>query len=221
MRVSSKHNFIFLSNTRCASTSIDAVLQEYSAFGHEHCNDPINAKMYCADEMKTYFDFMNENDEETWEWSDYYKFTTIRNPFTRWVSAYFFHAPDKDGVGTFSENYDINSKFGIGFNLWLEQIIESGAGLPNYDWFCLDHNTKECLVDKVIKVENIESEFPEFMKEQFDVDIPNLPKLDYNMQQANKDPIVDPYSLYNKKGREIIEQVYESDISLFNYEFGQ
>ena len=76
-------------------------------------------------------------------------------------------------------------------------------------------------MDNVIKVENIESEFPAFMKEQFDIDIPSLPKLDFNMQRANKDSVVDSYSLYNKKGREIIEQVYESDISLFNYEFGQ
>ncbi len=221
MRVSSNHNFIFINNARCASTSIDVALQSYSNFGHEHCDDPTAARNYCANDLKVYFDHMNDIDEATWDWGNYYKFTTIRNPFTRWVSYYFAHSPDKDGVSIFSKNYDKESKFGIGFNAWVEKMISDGAGLPNYEWLCLNHQTQESLVDKVIKVEDIETEFPIFMKNQFDITIESVPRLDIGMQPKESHETVDPFGLYNNKAKQIVEQVYESDLSLFNYEFGQ
>ena len=82
MRISHQHKFVFLANPQSGSTSIRKLLDPYSEIKsstqfpyHHHVNAP---------SLRKHFQEMD------WEWEDYLKFTTIRNPWDKMVGRYFY-----------------------------------------------------------------------------------------------------------------------------------
>ena len=102
MRISHKYKFVFISKPKCATTSVRKVLDQYSDIHstdsypyHHHSN---------AQELKWHFEEMN------WEWDQYYKFITIRNPWDMVVSWYHYAKPDSKGNYWYQKNcYDENN----------------------------------------------------------------------------------------------------------------
>tara|TARA_R100000808_G_C2149959_1_gene158524 strand:+ start:1479 stop:2186 length:708 start_codon:yes stop_codon:yes gene_type:complete len=235
MRVSSQHKFIFLSNPKCGSSSIDLALEDYSTFGHEHCRpdddyappengfDDRAIRHINAHQLKIYFDQMKDTDDSDfdWEWDNYYKFTTIRNPWEKMVSYYFFSRPDKDNNFFLQKGkWDGDSMFHNGFNSWLKWVV-SKHGLPSYEYFCLNHDTQEEMVDDVFDISEINGEMLNKLKE-LGLDIEDIPKRQPANLQDSASSVTDNYfSLYNSETRGIIETIYASDIEKFNYQFDQ
>ena len=234
MRIGHNPAFVFLSNPKCGSTSIRAILGKHSdIYGEDNPHHPVETTHLNAHALKSYFedDLYSKPEEESGEvtvgeWGDYYKFTTVRNPWKKMASYYFFWAPDKDMKSAYSSSdYDRASAFSVGFNDWLKYAID-GRGLPNYDYFCCDHNSKELLLDDVFKLEEIDEVLPTALKEHLDIDVEKIPKMypDFSHKHIGNTKYTnwrgDYYSLYNQESKDIISQVYESDIEKFNYSFG-
>ena len=184
-----------------------------------------------ASELKVAFSNMNASSlsgsaQDINDWDSFYRFTTIRNPFRRMASYYFFCRPDKNFVSVFQPDHDQESEFHCHFNDWLDNVIHNGYGLPPYQWFCCDPATNELLLDDVFKIENIDETFPVKFKERTGLEIATpmariMPdkKLERGTRHLRYNG--DPYQLYNDNSISLINEGYKQDLETFNYEFGQ
>ena len=246
--------FIFLSNPKCGSTSIRGVLQRYNyaELTAAHLIEPLkethkeylansesgagpeempinltNLMHITAHEMRTNLNLVPEPECPAWE--DFYTFSTVRNPWKRMVSYYFMSEPDKNWKTIFDdlEERDVDSKFAPHFNDFCKWVIDEGRGLPSYEFFCCDWDTKERIVDDVFKLEEIDDVFIETFKAKTGVELPfdKLPDLMADFKPADRSKFNkfkgNPYDLYNQETEALIAEVYKSDIEEFNYQFGQ
>ena len=162
MIVSTEHKFIFISNPKCASSSIRRSLHKY----HNHTIEEHLKKMgdwhdhLIAQEVYNRIGiFCNVK--------KYFIFTTIRNPWERVVSFYNYAARDKRGLPWFEENYDKNTAGEFPFVDYMN-MLEHGFSVTKPDeelknrWNYVafpDINTvinhKDCnVVDKVYRSED-------------------------------------------------------------------
>ncbi len=186
----------------------------------------------CA--LKSYFEHEDYANKAVGPWEEYYKFTTVRNPWKKMVSYYFFYRPDKDfnqflvmkrDSRVLNPDYDTKSQFHHGFNVWLKHVMD-GKGLPHYDYFCCDHNNGELLLDDVFKIEEINEKLPPMLSRRMGIEIDKVPRLnpDYGIPHQSTTYANwkgDYYSLYDEESRDIVSMVYKSDIENFNYKFGE
>ena len=222
MRISYNHKFVFLSNPRCRSSIIRSILGPYSDFkgeDHEFPDVMLYGRPFF---VKNLFEEWAYEDEQKWIWNNYYKFAIIRNPFKRIAEDYFVCKPDKNFFDIFNENYDPQSAFSYGINEWLGHCIDNQKHLFNYEEFYCNENGV-CLLDDIFKIEEIYNTFPDKFKEKTGVDILEDLKFRNIIDQLNtySDWSGDPYSLFNTKSKELIEQIYKTDLQLFNYKFGE
>jgi hypothetical protein len=179
-----------------------------------------------AHSLKSYFTHEDFSNKAVGPWDDYYKFTLVRNPWKKMVSYYFYFRPDKNmrPYQRDDKDYDMRSQFHYTFNEWLKKIID-GRGLPNYSYFCCDHEKEDLLLDDVFKVEDINETLPKALSEKAEIDISKIPylKADYKDPDSSSFPNWkgDYFSLYNEESTQIISQIYKSDIEKFNYKFGE
>lgn len=169
-------------------------------------------------------------EEYTLNWEDYYSFGTIRNPFKKMVSWYFFLQPDKDfntilDVNT-QNGYDVDTAYHHHFNDFIDHLTENEyKSLPSHDYFFTDWDSGELLVNDIFKVEDINESFPEKFKEATDIEIKTpLPNVMPDFQVAEQSRYVkfkgNPYELYNDESQQYIEDRFASDIEKFDYDFG-
>lgn len=126
---------------------------------------------------------------------DFFKFTFVRNPYDRLVSAYFYFFPEKtkDDFNNFVLN-ELNLK---------ELLFQ-----PQYTFLC-DEN-KNLLVDFVGKFENLDADWRK---------ICNRVGAEYQELPILKPSEHDDYTTYyNEELRQFVKEVYKDDFELFNYE---
>ena len=220
MRISHKKKFIFLSKPKCASVSVRAMLEPYS--------DIFSGEEYPFHHHVKAFELFEHFKEMDWNWDDYYKFITIRNPWEMIVSYYNFFKPDINGTYFFmgkAGNY--NPKKLIKFNDWVKSPrtwhymkYENGEfkrDVWTRDFSSLTANdyilgvNGEVLVDYIVRVENIEEDLaPVFDK----LGIPFYTPPVHNVYEHK------PYQqYYNKESKKIIEEQFYLDIEIGNYKF--
>ena len=98
--------------------------------------------------------------------------------------------------------------------------------MPHYEYFCCDHDSNELLLDDVFKIEEINDVLPSALLDHLSIEVNEIPKLnpDYTLPELEGKYTNwkgDYYSLYNNESKEIVSEVYKSDISNFNYKFGK
>tara|TARA_Y100000004_G_scaffold123072_1_gene138358 strand:+ start:21 stop:755 length:735 start_codon:yes stop_codon:yes gene_type:complete len=244
MIISAKHKFLFVANPKCGSTSMRIALHPYADLvtmlqrADEQNKMNHHAPLYL---IKKAFDkaFAQEAAETNEQpkglpFEQYYRFGTIRNPFKRFVSWYFFMRPDADFRYRFQPEYDPQTAFKHHFNDFIDHLANNiQKSLPHYEYMYLDWETGEDLAQDVFKLEELNQVFPEKFKEQTGVDIPivhNLRPKEENGRkgvQFNEDGpnnvkfTGNPYDLYNDNSINYVEQNFATDLSKFNYEFGQ
>lgn len=186
---------IFIHIPKAAGTSISRAIYGMNV-GHKKAID------YCNISTK--------------EFNKYYRFSFVRNPWDRVVSAYNFA---KQGGTEYVQpipnsiyQSEVFSNFETFVTQWLPNAnlhMEDVVFAPQY-WYIYDSNAK-LLVDFVGKIEYLEKDLKI---------IENRLKTNIELKRLNKSTRnIDYRNYYNEKTKAIVAKVYHKDIELFNYDF--
>ena len=147
------------------------------------------------------------------EFSNYFKFTFVRNPWDRLVSAFFFLK-----AGGFEESdrkwSETHLKPYTNFNVFVREWVNEKNILlyphfkPQHSFICAINNTIP--IDFIGFYENLYSDF-NFICEKLNIK--------NNIKILNKSNHQDYTKLYDKESIKIVANVYSKDIELFKYTF--
>jgi hypothetical protein len=144
----------------------------------------------------------------TSKFDTYYKFMTTRNPYSRMYSIYRF--------GLFSKSlFSLNKTFKQFVcslpSLMNNPLTKNGNHLtPQYLYSHIDGC---CVVDKILKMENLDSDF-EFIKQKFNR-TEELNNIDLGIK---RNQIKDISLLYDREMIQIINDCYSEDFDFFGYQ---
>ena len=211
MRISHKYNFIFLSKYRCASQSIRQFLDPYS--------DIKSTQKYPFYHHSTAYELKQYFDKEGYQWKDYFKFISIRNPWDMLVSLFHFGQPDRDCRFYWERHWDMLQSRGkvpkeyrfpdypIDFEDWIKKRDFTKFKL---DYFIFDSRGNS-LVDFIVKRETIKKDIFTVCSR---LGIPYAPP-----QISNQTDHSDYHSYYNDATREIVRKTFQCDIEVGGYTF--
>ena len=192
--------FIFIGNARCASTSM------YKELGNISVNDetvwggngapPNEYHMSLNDVLNQYSDFKN-----------YFKFGFIRNPWARFLSAYFDFKKPTHCLCEQVSKYESLERFCLNFTK--DSVSNDIHYLPLYNQITVGGKIG---LDFVGKFENISKDF-EKATEMFG----SKTKLNIHFRKTNTSQNYKDY--YNEETKNIVAEFYKKDIELFGYEF--
>lgn len=146
----------------------------------------------------------------------YFKFTVVRNPWDRLVSAYFYLTQDR-GHETAQKWVDKNLHKYEGFNDFVlslkrekvrRNILSWTHFLPQYKW--ISDNKENILVDFMAKLENLENDF---------YTIKERAKVEGKLNVINKSKRSNYKNYYDKETAKIVEKVYAKDIKYLDYSY--
>ena len=208
MLISNKKKFIFIHNPKTAGTSLTKVLLPYSDFLSRNQNKPyfyyfnkfvlsklignIYAKHTPAWRVK-------KNVPEKWE--SFYTFGVVRNPYNRSYSYYMY----------LKNNKRLNSYVkDISFRDYIFSIRKQNWIDYQYYYFC-DQN-KKLIIDKVIKMEELDVQFRKLLS---DIDL----GLGFNIPHLNStESKTDYFDYYDREMISEINDVFTDDFEVFDYE---
>ena len=201
MIVSRKHKFIYIKATKVAGTSTQVLLSKFcdendvvTKIGATTGRSVQNyhptvtyGSHQTAEEIKSKFNIFNS----------YYKFMTVRNPWDRVVSDFWWRC--KGGIKNFKP--------------WLTRDQEKAGPEPLFKWSNIGD---DCVLDDYIRYENLEEDTLRILN-QFGIDASNMP---YPQEKTKIRTSSKHYSeYYDDETREIVAKKYAKDIELFGYEF--
>lgn len=205
--ISHKHKCIFIHVPRTAGTSIEKSIYGIDwLHGDLHCSHGLATKHLCASTAKEiYFDY----------WEDYFKFSFVRNPWSRMKSLSGF--PDYSGVTLNKGLLDVSgykTKFPK-IELDSRSASASPKRPPNKDSFIKNAvylNILDEPLDFIGKFESLEKDM-EYISSQLatPIDLP-LSKMGYRAPS--------PYQpFYDNKNKKLVENYYLQDLKKFGYSF--
>lgn len=143
----------------------------------------------------------------------YYSFTIVRNPWSRAFSAYNYLCK---GGNNHKDFLDFE-KYVKEYNSF-EDFIKNGLLLASKEQLHFKPQTfwllgakNKLTVEKVIKLEQVDEDFPKLMSD-FDIEFDSLKK-------ENKSTNLNYKNFYNQELIDIVADIYKEDIKLFNYNF--
>ena len=222
MRISHRHKFVFFSNPKTGSESVRALLDPYS----EIAGIPL---WECSPEFPFYshirpVELRTIFRERGWEFDDYYRFTFVRNPWARLVSLYhMIHTWPPSNA--FRRVLGSPWRPGIrGFRRWVRSTSPDGAGAggpPDQRWmrygtyslpsYAGDENGR-LLVNRVIKLEEIDRDLPQVLEE---IGLPPAPTIPHVNARKHRDY----REYYDSATRSLIETRYAFEIERYGYSF--
>ena len=201
MIISNSNRFIYIHTTKTAGSSISALLLNY-------CNDTDSYtsifdynkrgivgnfdKLDHHSGINTVRKFIN-NDTK---FKSYLKISSIRNPFDRMVSAYFWFKP------TYTKN--------INFEEYV--IGDYPHPAPLYNSLFINNKLG---VDFLIRYEYLNDDVSKLLIKLKKDNNVNIPKLKTNTRTDSKSY----HHYYNDKLIDIIKKDYKMDLNIFNYKF--
>lgn len=138
-------------------------------------------------------------------WNNYFKFTIVRNPWDRMVSAYYYL-------------YNINKEKYGDFGSWLivmhDQVVnktyrESSHVTPQIEY---THEDGEQIMDYVGKYENLAESY-QYICEKINIPYNELKVLNPSGKRASRDY----KSMYNSFTSKLIQEMYGPEIDHFEY----
>tara|TARA_B100000519_G_scaffold185910_1_gene181476 strand:+ start:33 stop:653 length:621 start_codon:yes stop_codon:yes gene_type:complete len=201
------HKFVFLKLSKSASTTISATLKEacidtiFEKTGHHHILDMISS------DTKSYF-----------------KFTTVRNPYARLVSRYFFarkvdkHANQFKNL-TFKHFVlgghtvtPMNTTWVLETAPHLKRLLNRVGFFDNQiEW--MQDTSGKVIIDFVMKTEALQQDF-DILCDKIGIPKQQLP-------HKNKTKHKHYTEYYDDETREAVAKKYAKDIEYFGYEFGE
>ena len=199
-----EYGFLFVAIQKTGTTSIETILKNqnydvfsskiYSQIAWEFGSQSIepkkmNFKHNSAVMLKAYPLLYNR-------WDNIFKFCFVRNPWDWLVSHYFFQIKNKE------------VEFTIDFKDWLYNSRPIWQGITQFD--CLSQEGK-IIVDCIGRFENLQNDFDSICSK---IGIPKI-ELPYHNQTQHKHY----REYYDKESIKFVENKYQKDIEIFNYEF--
>jgi hypothetical protein len=214
--ISDINRFVFVHNPKCAGTSIRFALSKIDSYNNffSGCGVIDNkkfAKMHLP--LRLLSSFFPVEFEKI---KKYFSFVVVRNPYTRFLSAYkrvfvseFYQYKETNDIGAFISK----------FNNFVEFFDDEK--IDNYDYE-FRHFTKqkeyvyynnECMIDKVYKYEVLERELCdlEWLMPAAHQYLRNLKYLNARHMHHALNEII------NQDSKKKIYQIYKEDFLLFNY----
>ena len=163
----------------------------------------------------------SQNAESLLYANDYFKFTFVRNPFTRILSAYldkFVHNTWERNIRISDLGYD--SSYNFTFTHFLNYVNDQQKNLLDIHWipqcYLLPENLD--LLNFIGRFENFTEEWQLVFKNICDrsnlIDS-NTSSLDVVWHTTNANQLL--HSYYTEECIQIVQSVYEEDFKLFNY----
>lgn len=146
-----------------------------------------------------------------------FKFTIVRNPWDRLVSAYFFLKEggvcnqDKMFADKYLSNVNDFEDFVVNY-LRKEEIISFTHFIPQFDFLLVQEKLD---IDFIGYFENLEEDY-NHIKSKFGIDEDVL-LMKKNITKSRK--IKSYHEYYNEKTKKIVAEIYAKDIELFGYDF--
>lgn len=218
MRLSHRHEFVFLATPRTASTSVRDALDDYSDIKSVYKTQITSEFPFyhhiSASELKMIFE------QNGWDWSKYQTACFVRNPFDRVVSLFHHHieksqrtAPGKsvvyNSLRKIKYKYLISKKFGD-----FVKSLDSNSRLqsPVID-FVTDSNGK-ILVDDILRFEELSDSFVNWTSKI------NISEAGDSLMKLNSSKARNDYrSYYTDELVEVVRRFYKKDIEAFGYKF--
>ena len=206
MPVSHKHNCIFIHIPKTAGTSIEASLGMHGDLNfvgykpyvrqtkNKNCLFGKGLQHLTALQIK----------KRIKNYDDYFKFTFVRNPWDRVVSAVFWRA---NGLGSAKLDADTSK---ASFKKELQSVDMTSAHFkPQLSYI---RHRGNLLVDFIGRFENLTEDADRIGKKVF-FDFP----LEHRMKSCRKHYT----EYYDDETRELVSNYYAKDIEYFGYEFGE
>jgi len=201
MIISHKHKFISLHIPKTGGTSCNIELEKYNEEEKFKIGHPNLTELGSIVNLE-----------------DYFKFTFVRNPFDRLVSAFFY-------ISRYSSYYadiTMRKKFkmnDVSFAFFVKNILPLILKKPNLrprhfapqSHFFLNNNKNS--VDFVGKFENIQEDF------NIICDKIGIPRQELPHKNKSKHKSYTEY--YDDETRSIVAEKYAKDIEYFGYKFGE
>jgi len=221
MRLSWTHKFVYISIHKTASSTVRELLDPYSDITSCGDKQTICYHHIPAKKMKYYFDERERAEEGSANWNEFFKFTTVRNPWDRKLSTFSYL---KRKAQEFKK-----VDLGLDPSWFVEKTLRIDEECDNFkdylkkyckpnkkrnrqvDWV-LDKNGNNML-DYVVKVENLKHDLKYAFK-QIGLPEPNL----VHANKSEHRPYTETYDeqwMIDK-----IAERYKDDIKHFDYEFG-
>jgi hypothetical protein len=204
MIISHKHKFIYFKAKKVAGTSTEILLSDL--VNDTDIVTPISKGDSPTHKPRNYNGFANhspplriKNKIGEDKFNSYFKFITVRNPFDRVVSWYFWEKSIKK----------LNKNFK---DFVLSKGCESLGAFS--DWVFLK---KEYIADDYIRYENLKKDTKRILGKWFDVDDFVYPKAKTTQRKEKKHYT----EYYDDETRQIVAEKYAKDIEYFGYEFGK
>ena len=224
MRISHRHKFIFFSNPKTGSESVRALLDPYS--------DISGVPMWKLDGSTPFYSHIRpvevreEFERVGWDFDAYFKFSFVRNPWSRAVSLYqmiYGHLSAPKRVAARILGGHVSPR---GFQHWVRTISTDGPGAggrPDQGWqrygtysaraYFGDGQGRE-LVDLLIRLENIDRDLPPTLER---MGLPRAGELEIPKLNVSKSA---PYQdFYDRATADYVRDLYAEDIDRFGYSF--
>lgn len=154
------------------------------------------------------------------EFDSYFKFTFVRNPWSRLFSAYNFlkkggmNDADRSWASANLSSYTSFDDFVMRW-LTVSNIEKYTHFMPQYRFLCLP-NSDELNVDFLGFFENIQEDFLYVRHRLF---LSGNLTLKHDNKTEPNDKKIDFREFYTNEARDIVSEVYKKDVDLFGYNF--
>ncbi|MDB4279642.1 sulfotransferase family protein [Paraglaciecola sp.] len=219
MLVSHRKKFIFLKTSKTAGTSVEVFFEKYCfpegdwIFSHyieEYINSDTGIVGYrglSRSNQRFYnhipaYNLREELGNDIWD--KYFKFTVIRNPFDKMVSA-FFHFEKHRKLDTYSSDKltDVER-----FRNW----VKGGGKVIDKHIYSIEGKVA---VDYVIRYENLRRDLESVCKKiNLDFDSNDLP----NLKSEFRDRSLPAKAFYDLETEQLVRKSYDFEIQHFGYE---
>ena len=158
-------------------------------------------------------------DKKEWDWFGYQRFCVVRNPFTRVVSLYHHYqnmrsqrAPGFAPIPKIKALVKYRLEHPKSFKEYVLSIDKrQGMTMPLYD-FIHDDSTI-CLVDDVLKYEDLADELPGYLHRLgIQINPEEIPRVGSSGIQSYQE-------YYDEETQSFVEQLYQYEIKRFRYSF--
>ena len=204
--ISHKHRCVYIHIPKTAGKSIKALFG-IPEFGCDYNGSEL-------DWIEDPYDHHSVTKYEEREWfRDYLKFTVVRNPWDRLVSAFFYL--ENGGSNQFDQAYRNQklARFGGNFDAFvhgLPHFVGDKFFRPAICWLRASTGRK-LLVDRVLRYENLANDFDAVGKP--------LGMTSRELKQLNPTEHLYYRDYYSIRSRDAVRDAYAADIDQFGYEF--